>query len=106
MADNTNPQAIFVVNNHIRPAADKFAQLYNRCKALAAEASAENWAALFPNNADIIIDGAASDGRAIITNADVNVFITIITGYITFMEQNSNANRNNVFKIATNTGGI
>lgn len=99
---NTSPQAILVSNEKMRPLADKLGQLYNLCKALQAEAQAENWAAMFPNDSNVIVDGAETDGRSIITNADNFNLISVAGAYITFMEQNSNANRNTVLKIAVN----
>jgi len=99
---NTNPQAIRVANEKIRVAADKFGQLFNFMKALQAEAQAEGWVALFPNDAEPVVDGAVTDGRTVITNADVAAFITLAGAYITFMEQSANANRNLALKIAVN----
>lgn len=99
---NTNPQAIRICNDKIRPLADKLGYLYNLSKALQAEAQAEGWTSLFPADANIISDGADTDGRAVITNTDVNSFITVVGSLITFMEQNSNANRNLTLKIAVN----
>ncbi len=99
---NTNPQAVAIANTKIRPAADKFGALYNYLKALQAEAQAEGWAALFPADGEVIVDGSATDGRAPITNADVSAFITLAGAYITFMEQSANANRNLALKIAVN----
>ena len=99
---NTNPQAIRIANEKIRPAADRFGQLYNYVKALQAEGLAEDWLTLFPNDTETISDGSDVDGRAIISNTDVRSFITVIGAYITFMEQAGNANRNLVLKIAVN----
>lgn len=99
---NSNPQAVRVANEKLRPLADKLGQLYNLIKALAAEASAENWTALFPNDATVIDDGADVDGRAPVTNAEMATLIGVGSAYLTFMEQNSNANRNVVLKIAVN----
>lgn len=99
---NTNPQAIRIANEKIRPAADRFGQLYNYLKALQAEASAEGWLSLFPNDAQVISDGSDVDGRAPITNAEVRSFITLAGAYLTFMEQTSNANRDLALKIAVN----
>jgi hypothetical protein len=99
---NTNPQAVAVANNKIRPCADRFGQLYNFAKALQAEAQAENWTAMFPNDAEVIVDGAATDGRTIIANSDVASFMTMVGTFLTYMEQTSNANRNLSLKIAVN----
>ena len=99
---NTNPQAVRVANEKIRPAADRFGQLYNLLKALQAEATAKGWLTLFPADAQTITDGSDVDGRAIITNTEVRTFITLASAYITFMEQASNANRDLALKIAVN----
>ena len=100
---NTNPQAIRVVNEKVRPLADRFGQLYNLCKALQAEYLAENWGALFPADADTVSDGAEVDGRAIVTNQEIrDLMLTVASGFITTMEATSNAQRNLVLKIAVN----
>ncbi|HZI93575.1 MAG TPA: hypothetical protein VFE84_05000 [Patescibacteria group bacterium] len=99
---NTNPQALLVCNSKIRPCADRFGQLYNYCKALQAEAQAEGWAALFPSDANQIMDGSDIDGRSILLNSDVNAFITDVTTFITNMEASANAIRNRALKIAVN----
>jgi hypothetical protein len=99
---NTNPQAIFVTKNKVRPAADKFMQAYNLFKALQAEGAAENWLAMFPADAEPIVDGAEVDGRTIISNQDVRDFIGDVTAFINFIEANSNAVRNRGLKIAVN----
>jgi hypothetical protein len=99
---NTNPQAILIANAKIRPDADRFGQLYGLLKIHQAEATAENWLTLFPNDVEILVDGSAIDGRTPITNQDVRAFITLAGAYITFMEQNTNANLNLTMKIAVN----
>jgi hypothetical protein len=99
---NTNPQAIRVANEKIRPAADRFGQLYNLLKALQAEATAEAWLTLFPLDSQTISDGSDVDGRAVITNTEIRNFITLAGAYVTFMEQSANANRDLALKIAVN----
>ena len=99
---NSNPQAVRVANDKIRPAADRFGKLYNFLKALQAEATAESWLTLFPVDVELVVDGSATDGRAPITDTDVRNFITLATAYITFMEQAGNANRDLALKIAVN----
>lgn len=100
---NTNPQAILIANSKIRPCADRFSQLYNLCKALQAEATAEGWAAMYGGGAgNQLMDGADLDGRTIITDADVSAFITDVSTFITNMEASSNAMRNRALKIAVN----
>jgi hypothetical protein len=99
---NTNPQAIRVANEKLRVLADRFGQAYNACKMAQDEYAAENWSALFPNDAEVIADGSATDGRTPITNADVVAFMTTVGAFITWMEATSNARRNNILKIAVN----
>lgn len=99
---NTNPQAIRIANEKLRPAADKFGQLYNYAKMLQAEYTAENWVALFPNDAEAISDGSATDGRTQITNADVVAFMNGLGTLITTVEATSMLMRNNILKIAVN----
>lgn len=99
---NTNPQAIRVCNEKLRPLADKFGQLYNFVQALAAESSAENWPAMFPADGQTISDQADTDGRAVITNTDINGLIAMASTFLTYMTQNANANRNLALKIAVN----
>lgn len=104
MANNTNAQAITVSDQQLRPLADSLMQLYNRCKALQIQYTAQSWASLFPNTSDLVADGAVTgpDGRQPITNADLNTLFGIVTSFITYMEQSSNANRNCAAKIAVN----
>ncbi len=100
---NTNPQAILIANSKVRVCADRFGQLYNFCKALQAEAIAESWTTLFTGGAgNVLIDGSETDGRTIITDADVTSFITDVSSFITDMEASSNARRNRALKIAVN----
>lgn len=99
---NTNPQAILIANEKIRPAANRFGQLYGFLKILQAEATAESWLTLFPNDSELLVDGSAVDGRTPITNADARAFITLAGAYLTFMEQASAANLNLTMKIAPN----
>ena len=99
---NTNPQAVRIANEKVHRAADRFGQLYNFVKALQAEGTAESWLTLFPADAQVIADGSDEDGRAPITNTDVRTFITLIGTFITYMEQNTNANRDLTLRIAVN----
>lgn len=99
---NTNPQAIRISNDKLRVLGDRFGSLYNFCKMMQDEYTAENWAALFPNDAEVLADGSATDGRTSITNADINAFMTMVGAFITFMEVATPARKNNTLKIAVN----
>ena len=77
MAAITNPQAIKFSNEKIRVAADLIAQLDNFANTVINEWNALGGAALIPNTADVINDGASingvdatgGDGRPFITGA-------------------------------------
>lgn len=100
---NTNPQAIKVANEKIRPLADAMAGLYNALKSAQIEFVAESWGALFPNDAEIIVDGSATDGRTQITNAEVRAFmLTDAVAFLNAMEASANVGRDRVFKLAPN----
>lgn len=104
MADNTNPQAIRVVNEKVRPSADKIIQIYFFMKVMQAEYASQGWSALFPvgDPSGEVKDGAATDGRTIVTNGEVNDAITALGAFITFMEQNTNQQLNRFLAVAVN----
>jgi hypothetical protein len=100
---NSNPQAIKVANDKIRPLADAMAGLYNALKSAQIEYVAEGWGTLFPNDAEPIVDGSATDGRTTITNAEIRAFmLTDAVGLINALEASAFAGRDRVFKIAPN----
>lgn len=102
MADITNPQAIRFANEQIRTLADAYANLYFTCKRVGAAWTAQNIAALIPNNADVLIDGSAQDGRATITGAKVNGLVSAGSALIADLEAASNAKLNVLLQIAVN----
>lgn len=99
---NTNPQAVRIANEKLRKVADKAAGLYGVLKLMQAEATAEGWLPLFPNDADTIGDGSQTDGRTIMTNAEARALLAHMGSIITFFEANSNAVRDNVMKWSVN----
>lgn len=99
---NTNPQALRVANEKFRRIADKAAGLYGILKIAQAEATAEGWLALFPNDSDTIGDGSQTDGRTIMTNAEARALLTNMGSIITFFEASSNAVRDNCMKWSVN----
>lgn len=68
---NQNPRAKRIVNEFIRPGGDRFVGMVFEAKALLAQASVQGTTALFPADADVIDDGADTDGRPQVTNADI-----------------------------------
>lgn len=97
----STPQQVYVVNK-LRPAGDRLGKAYVYFKALQVEYTANGWGSLFANTATPIDDGAAQDGRPVLTEANVLAFFTLLTAYITFMEQTGAANLNLVLKVGPN----
>lgn len=101
MADITSPQAVQFCNEEIRVVADLFEQLYWSSKKLDL-----NWnttySALIPNTVDVIVDGAATDGRKIITGQMVNNIINRAFEFITDQEAAGNAKLNTVLQVSVN----
>ena len=102
MADITNPQAVRFCNERVRQAADKFGQLYNWCVAVQNEWAAQGIGDLIPNDSSPIIDGAQTDGRPLLTGADVNTLAARVTEFTAMLEANANAKLNQILKVAVN----
>lgn len=97
------PQQAAVMNQKVRPAADRMGKTYNYFKALQAEYTAQGWAAMFGSTGNVLDDGSVSDGRPLITDTDITNFFALVGTFITYMEQTSFANRNLVVRIGPNT---
>ncbi len=69
-----NPEAVKFANERIRPIADHFAQLYYEATVLLNEYQAHNLDPVFVPT-DTVDDGAAVDGRHVITGDDVKAMI-------------------------------
>lgn len=103
MADITNAEAVRFCNERVRIAADKLAQAYYYAKLVQNEWFANNMSSLIPNNADdTVIDGSATDGRHVITGADVTNVITRCQGLVSDYEASSNAKLNTILNVAVN----
>lgn len=115
MANNVNAQAIAFSNAKIRPLADLMESLYQSAKVVVQQWTAQGLAAIIPNDANLIQDGATvaagtPDGRTPITNADINVLFSHASNLVNYFEgatgapvnNASNQNRNQVLKVAVN----
>ena len=103
MPDITDPQAIRFANERVRVAADRFAQLYYWCGIVRDEFIAQDIASLIPDSADVIIDGSATDGRPIITGADVHNIKDLVVEFIGNLDANTAWKLNEVLSVAVNT---
>jgi hypothetical protein len=115
VANNTNAQAIAFSNNKFRPLADGMETLYQNCKNVVQQWTAQGLAAVIPNDANFIQDGATvasgtPDGRTPITDADVNVLFAHAQNLIAYFEGATGApvnngsmqNRNQIVKVSVN----
>jgi hypothetical protein len=89
MPDITNPQAVRFANERIRPLADLLEAAYETAKRFKAEWDANNLAALIPNTADPVVDGAATDGRKPMTGQKAHNLYNRASELITELEGGS-----------------
>ena len=104
MADINTPQAIQFCNTQIRPAADKFAQLYREAKRIQDEYNALGMSTTIPNTTDTVIDGAVTDGRPVITGQLVTAFVGGLKQFTDTMEANANQLLDLTLQISPNPG--
>lgn len=104
MADITNPQAVRFCNEKVRPMADVLSETYFTCKSIIAEWNAQGFGSvlLFSNTTDHVVDGSLTDGRPLITPAQVNNIITRCTEFVADYEAGSNAKLNTVLQVRVN----
>jgi hypothetical protein len=95
-----DPQAVKFCNEKIRPAADRYAQLYWTAKILIAEWNAAGLGTLIPNTADVVVDGSATDGRSPITGVMVNAFKNNLQLLVTDLEASAGVKLNGLTQIA------
>ena len=104
MADITNPQAVAFCNERVRLAANKFMDLYWWCKMVSEEWVSQGIAALIPNDASVLMDGSATDGRPICTGADINTLAARVAEFTALLEATTNAKLNQIAKVSTRQG--
>lgn len=104
MANNTNPQAIKISNEDIRPLADAIAKLYNKAKDVGQRATAQNWNnAYFSTDGDTLTDGSATDGRQVVTNAQLKIILSHAASFVSDFEASTNLKLNQTLQVAVNT---
>ena len=101
MADISDPQAVHFCNERVRGAANHFSRLYWWCKLVSEEWASQGIGALIPNDASVILDGSAQDGRAIITGADVYTLAARVSEFTALMEADAKLKLNQISKVAT-----
>lgn len=100
---NTNTQAIKISNEDIRPLADAMAKLYHRAKEVGQRAVAQDWNnQYFATDADVLVDGAAIDGRQLVTNGKLKILLALAAAFVTDMETSSSLKLNQTLQVAVN----
>jgi len=99
-----DPQAVRFANERIRPAADALARTYHLAKQVQAEWTARGGVAMLPNKSDAVLDGAETDGRPVITGADVNNVINRLAELTADFEAYGAAKLNTILRVAVNPG--
>ena len=84
---NTNTQAITFSNTRIRPTADLIYSAYLQAKSLVNLWNGQSVSVVIPNDTNIMGDGAVTDGRPVITDAQATAIITRCQELINWMEQ-------------------
>lgn len=108
MANNTNAQAINYANGYARPTCDAVVTAYLTAKRALQVFAGEGIAAVIPNDANFIQDGATvasgqADGRTPITDAQVSaIMIGNLNSLVAFFEANSNIILNQFLGISVN----
>ncbi len=108
MANNTNAQAIAFCNQDIRPGCDAVVSAYLTMKRIVQVWNGQNMVALIPNDANLVQDGATTDGvakadgRPPITDGQVNVAIANMNTLIASFEANSSIILNQFLQVSVN----
>jgi len=83
---NSNPQAVAFANQKIRPMADLLYSAYETARSVLQQWNSQSVSSVIPNDSTVIADGAATDGRPPMTNAQATNIITRCTDIINWME--------------------
>ncbi len=102
MADITNPEAVRFANEKARTLADAATKYYYAAKAFLNEWDATGMGVKFPNTADMIVDGSATDGRTPITGANVNGLKGHVHTMVADLEAGGNVKLNILLQIEVN----
>jgi peptidoglycan hydrolase-like protein with peptidoglycan-binding domain len=104
MANIVDPAAISFCNTKVRPTADVMLQMYWTAKSIIATWNALTMSGKIPNDASVIVDGAATDGRNIINGIQATAIITQATNFVATFEAGGNAVLNVITQVAVNGG--
>ncbi len=99
---NTNPQAIAIANNQGRPSADVILSAIQTARNFDANYGALSGDAIFPNDAELIEDGSAVDGRPRVQNQEVRALRNLCQSLLTWAATGNPTNETRLRRIAVN----
>jgi len=111
MPNNTNAQAIAFANNYARVTADDVVSCYLTMKRTLSVWNGQNLVSIIPNDSNPIQDGATvasgtADGRAPITDAQINTMMSNLTTLVNQFEANSSLILNQFQQIQVNARSV
>lgn len=98
----TDPAAVKFCNEQARIMADCMAQNYYTAKVIVNNWNALGMSSLVTNDASVVVDGSATDGRNQVTGAKITSIITRAMEIIADYEASSNAKLNTVLQVRVN----
>jgi hypothetical protein len=102
MADITNQQAVRFCNEKARAFADSLETTYETARKYKAEWDANSLGTVLTDTADVVVDGAASDGRKVLTGAKAQALYTAASQMITWFETGTPSRIERVRQVSVN----
>lgn len=104
---NSNPQAVAFANYYARKAADEIVTSYLTMKRFLQVWAGQSIVTVIPpNDSNVLVDGSATDGRAPITNAQVNVLVANATTLVAAFEASADLILNQTLQVAVNSNSV
>lgn len=99
---NTNPQAISFANQKGRPNADVILSAIETAREFDADYTALSGDTLFPNDAELIEDGSAADGRPRVQNQEMRAMRNLCQSLLTWAATGNPTNETRLRRMAVN----
>jgi hypothetical protein len=106
MANNTNVQAVTFDNNYARVGSANVVSCYLTMKRVLQVWTGQSIATVIPNDANTLIDGAATDGRPIVLDSQIQTMIANMTTLVATFEANSNLILNQFLQVAPSGSSV
>lgn len=103
---NSNPQAVLFANTYARQGANLAVTNYLTMKRILEVWDGDTISNVIPNDANLLVDGSATDGRPPITNAQITVEISNMRTLVATLEANSNLILNQFLQISNQAASV